>query len=92
MLPRLSLPAPCLTFTLFYWGVGLTCLPGAAGRDGGAAPDLRSAGCVPLGDPTAISLCFFQVWGQILTAIACPLPSLPPPSPPFPLPPTPVGR
>lgn len=67
----------------------LTRLPGAAGRDGDSASDLRSA-AVPLleaGHPMAISsLSFFQVWGQILTAIACPLPSLLPPSPPSLLP------
>lgn len=55
--------------------------------------DLLAVPLLEAGDPTAVSsLCFFQVWGQILTAIACPLPSLLPPSPPSPLPPMPAGR
>lgn len=49
--------------------------------------DLLAVPLLEAGDPTAVSsLSFFQVWGQILTAIACPLPSLLPPSPPSLLP------
>lgn len=57
------------------------------------ASDLLAVLLLEAGDPMAVSsLCFFQVWGQILTAIACPLPSLLPPSPPSLLPPMPAGR
>lgn len=79
--PACSLPAPCFPL-LSFLGLSLS-----RGRGGTPASDL-----LPAGDPTAVSsLCFFQVWGQILTAIACPLPSLLPPSPPSPLPPVPAG-
>lgn len=91
LLPCLALPASCLPFAL---------LPGAvwfAWEHGGLGElPLPQICCLPFleaSDPTAVSsLCFFQVWGQILTAIACPLPSLLPPSPPYLLPPMPAEK